>query len=104
MRVKTATLENFNVLTKALTTNDTDLLAQLIDKIGLEGLMDRDLLHLARGSRQPSVVMFITTLAIENMPEQERAYLVLHAYRSIMGNAWSKKLPLWVRTISLFKP
>ena len=87
MRVKTATLDNFNVLTKALNTNDTDLLAQLIDKIGLEGLMDRDLLHLARGSRQPSVVMFITTLAVENMPQQERAYLVLHAYRSIMGNA-----------------
>ncbi len=87
MRVKTATLENFNVLTKALNTNDTVLLGQLIEKIGLEGLMDRDLLHLARGSRQPSVVMFITTLAVENTTQFERAYLVLHAYRSIMGNA-----------------
>ena len=87
MRVKTATLENFNVLTKALNTNDTALLGQLIEKIGLEGLMDRDLLHLARGSRQPSVVMFITTLAVENTTQFERAYLVLHAYRSIMGNA-----------------
>jgi hypothetical protein len=92
MRVKTATLENFNVLTKALNTNDTRLLTQLIDKIGLEGLMDRDLLHLARGSRQPSVVMFITTLAIENMAQSERAYLILHAYRSIMGKALAEEI------------
>jgi hypothetical protein len=88
MRVKPKTFEDLKALNAAIASKEDANIEAAAEKIGLEGLLNPDLMHLARGSHAHPAVLLIATLTMQNGKRPERAYLLLHAYQSIL----SKKL------------
>jgi len=89
MRVKATTLAAIKSLTEALQAKNDEEMVKAVEEIGLEELMNPDMMHLARGSRQPPIVILLTTLAMANGVRPERSFLIYHAYRSIISGSLS---------------
>jgi hypothetical protein len=85
MRVKAKTLEAIRSLTIAFQGQNDAEIIRIVEEIGLDEIMEPDMMHLARGARQPAVVILLTTLAMANGVRPERAFLIFHAYQSILS-------------------
>ena len=92
MRVKATTLAAIKSLTEAFQSKNDDEIVKAVEEIGLEELMNPDMMHLARGSRQPPIVILLTTLSMANGVRPERSFLIYHAYRSILSGSLSSDI------------
>ena len=83
MRVKRQTAENLKAINAALAARNDSNLESVMMSIGVEGLLNPDLMHLARGSHLNQTVILIASIGAENSPEPDQYIKILKLYQAL---------------------
>jgi tetratricopeptide (TPR) repeat protein len=84
MQVDPKTAENLKSINEAIASKNDENLRDILIGIGIEGLLNPDLMHLARGSHSEPAVMLLATIGKENAKDHDRQALILELYQAIV--------------------
>ena len=92
MRVKRQTADNIRAINAAIAARNDEHLQDVLMSIGIEDLLNPDMMHLARGSHFNPVVILLATIGAENSPEPEQFVKILNVYQAIATHQSSDAL------------
>jgi hypothetical protein len=75
-----------------ITRRDLPAIEALVQQLGLDYLISDAFIDFCRIKRETGAVIFLTTLAIHNAAETERANLILECYQSILNGKLSESV------------
>jgi hypothetical protein len=92
MQVDPKTAEILQSINQGIAAKNDDSLKDILETIGLEALLEPELMHLARGSHCEPAVMLLATIGKENAEDRERQALILELYQAIVIHKSGSKI------------
>lgn len=92
MRVKRQTADNLKAINAALAARNDENLESVLMSIGVDELLNPDLMHLARGSHLSQAVILLASIGAENSPQPAQLLKILKLYQSLVTHRSSDAL------------
>ena len=84
MRVNRQTADNIKAINAAIAAQNDEHLRDVLMSIGVEDLLNPDMMHLARGSHFNPVVILLATIGAENSPDPAQYVKILNVYQALV--------------------